>query len=60
MTERMKGHAVVLTIRRIRYAMVLAVILIVGWFMWQARGALIPFLVGGTHEVEVFQRDAIG
>ncbi|MGD9892885.1 MAG: AI-2E family transporter [Dehalococcoidia bacterium] len=36
-----------LTIRRIRYAMVLAVILIVGWFMWQARGALIPFLVGG-------------
>jgi predicted PurR-regulated permease PerM len=37
----------VLTIRRIRYAMVLAVILIVGWFVWQARGALIPFLVGG-------------
>jgi predicted PurR-regulated permease PerM len=43
----MKGHRAVLTIRRIRYAMVFAVILIVGWFMWQARGALIPFLVGG-------------
>jgi predicted PurR-regulated permease PerM len=43
----MKGRNAVLTIRRIRYAMVLTAILIVGWFMWQARGALIPFLVGG-------------
>jgi predicted PurR-regulated permease PerM len=47
MTGKEKGRCAVLTIRRIRYAMVLAAILIVGWFMWQARGALIPFLVGG-------------
>jgi predicted PurR-regulated permease PerM len=36
------------TIRRIRYAMVVAAVLVVAWFMWQARGALIPFLVGGV------------
>ena len=37
-----------LTARRIRYGMVAAAVLIVAWFLWQARGALIPFVVGGV------------
>lgn len=36
------------TIRWVRYAMVIVAILVVAWFVWQARGALIPFLVGGV------------
>ena len=37
-----------LTIRRIRFGMVAAAVLLIGWFLWQARGALIPFIVGGV------------
>ncbi|MGH2599898.1 MAG: AI-2E family transporter, partial [Dehalococcoidia bacterium] len=37
-----------LTLRRIRYGMVIAAVLIVAWLLWQARGALIPFVVGGV------------
>jgi predicted PurR-regulated permease PerM len=36
-----------LTVRRIRYAMVTAAVLLVVWLLWQARGALLPFVVGG-------------
>src|SRR3712207_3356574 len=39
---------VMLMIRRIRFAMVAAAVLVIGWFIWQARGALIPFIVGGV------------
>ena len=37
-----------LGLRHVRYAMVVAVIALVGWLVWQARGALIPFVVGGV------------
>lgn len=37
-----------MTIRRIRYGMVGVLVVVVGWLLWQARGALIPFIVGGV------------
>jgi predicted PurR-regulated permease PerM len=37
-----------LLVRRIRYAMVALVVLATLWLLYQARGALVPFLVGGV------------
>lgn len=37
-----------LVVRRIRYAMVALVVLVTLWLLYQARGALAPFLVGGV------------
>src|SRR5215204_5304285 len=42
----MRRRAMV-TIRRIRYGMVAAVVLLLAWLLWQARAALLPFVVGG-------------
>ena len=36
-----------LTIRRLRYGLVTLVVLAIAWVVWQARGALVPFVVGG-------------
>jgi predicted PurR-regulated permease PerM len=37
-----------LLVRRIRYGMVALAVVVIAWLLWQARGALIPFLVGGV------------
>lgn len=36
------------TTRRIRYAMVTLAVAAAAWLLWQARGALIPFIAGGV------------
>src|SRR5215207_5142892 len=47
MTSVGRRVRVQLRVRYIRYGMVAAAVLVIAWFLWQARGALIPFVVGG-------------
>lgn len=37
-----------LLVRRIRYAMVVLAVVVVGYLLWRARGGFIPFLIGGV------------
>lgn len=37
-----------LAVRRLRYGLVALAVVVVAWLLYQARGALVPFLVGGV------------